>query len=219
MTEIKICGLTRPEDARLAEQAGADYLGIVFAPSPRRRDADAARGIWRGTTARRVGVFADASKSYMIDHASRLGLNVLQLHGSETPELCSRLRSGGDWWVWKAIRVTRRTSILDELERFRGCVDGLQLEGWSRMGSGGVGARFDWSRAARLRDAWPAEVALILAGGLRADNVAEAIARVEPDIVDVSSGVEYAPGRKDAAAIRAFVEAVRLVGREKGSAE
>jgi phosphoribosylanthranilate isomerase len=212
-TEVKICGLGRPEDARVAEEAGADYLGVVFAPSPRQRSEGEARRIWRDTSARRVGVFVNAQEEELLGQARRLGLSVVQLHGAEDPEYCRRVSRSGGWQTWKAVRLRAGQDIGPIVVSYAPVVDGLLLEGWSPSGRGGVGARFDWSVAARAKDAWPEGLRLILAGGLGPANVAEAIERVRPEIVDVSSGVELAPGLKDPDAVRSFVEAVRKVSR------
>jgi phosphoribosylanthranilate isomerase len=211
--QVKICGLGRPEDARVAEEAGADYLGVVFAASPRQRSESEARRIWRDTRASRVGVFVDSPEEELVARARRLGLSVVQLHGSEAPEYCRRVSGAGAWATWKAVRLKAGQRLEPMLERYSSVVDGLLLEGWSRGGQGGVGAQFDWSLAARVRNAWPEDLRLILAGGLGPGNVAEAIERVRPDIVDVSSGVEAAPGLKDPEAVLAFVEAVGRMSR------
>jgi phosphoribosylanthranilate isomerase len=210
--EVKICGLGRPEDARLAEAAGADYLGVVFAPGPRQRNADEARRIWEGAGGRRVGVFVDPGGEEVWRLATSLELAVIQLHGSEAPELCDELREAGDWAVWKAIRLGGETRLEAALDRYGERVDGILLEGWSARGRGGVGARFEWSLAGRLREGWPDGLRLIAAGGLNAGNVAAAIAQIRPHVVDVSSGVEAALGVKDPEAVRAFLDAVRRAG-------
>jgi phosphoribosylanthranilate isomerase len=210
--EAKICGLGWPEDARVAEEAGADYLGVVFAPSPRQRSKREARQIWHGTEAKRAGVFVDAEEEQVLEIAHDLDLAVVQLHGSEGREYCQRLAGAGNWAVWKALRIASDSDLEAALEPYAECVGGILLEGWSAQGHGGVGAKFDWSLGERLRDAWPPDVRLVLAGGLNPDNVAEAIERIQPDVVDVSSGVETAPGMKDADAVWAFIEAVRRAG-------
>ncbi len=207
--EVKICGLGWPEDARVAEEAGADYLGVVFATSPRQRSEKEARRIWQGTRAKRVGVFVDGPEKEVLERARRVGLSVVQLHGAEDPDYCQRLSKAGDWDVWKAVRLGAERELEVALERYSEVVAGLVVEGWSARGHGGVGARFDWSWFVGVRDSWPKSLRLILAGGLNPDNVAEAIERVRPGVVDVSSGVESAPGIKNPDAVWAFVEAVR----------
>lgn len=215
-TAIKICGLTRHSDARAAAAAGAQYLGVVFASSsPRRQDRAGAKRVWDGLSTPRVGVFVDPSPTAARALAAELGLAVIQLHGSEAPELCAALRGEGAEGpkVWKTIRAKAPTDVAEALDAYRGRVDGLLVEGWSAAGLGGVGARFDWSWLRGRRADWPSGLALILAGGLDADCVGAAIAEVEPDVVDVSSGVERSPGVKDPEAVRAFVGAARGSGR------
>lgn len=209
--EVKICGLRRPEDARVATRAGAAYLGVVLAPSPRRqRPAEALRTL-AAVSRGRVGVFVDASEDQVLNMATELRLDVVQLHGSETPGLCREVRSTG-LRVWKAERVDGPGEVGDALSRYSDVVDGILLEGRSPRGLGGVGARFDWGWIEGWRDEWPEHVKLVLAGGLTAANVVEAIARTRPDVVDVSSGVESAVGVKEAGAIREFIGAVRGAG-------
>ena len=209
MAEVKICGLVRPEDARFAESIGADYLGVVFAPSPRRRTEEQARRIWEGTAARRAGVFVDAAEEDVLRRARGLELAVVQLHGSESPNYCKKIREAGDWKVWKAARVIDGDSSSQALDAYADVADGILLEGWSDRGHGGVGASFEWAIAASMRDSWPGDLQLVLAGGLNADNVADAIDQVQPNIVDVSSGVEAALGIKDHQAVKAFVSAAK----------
>ncbi len=209
MVGVKICGLVRPEDARYADSVGADFLGVVFAPSPRRRTEEQARRIWEGTAARRAGVFMDEPEEGLLRRARDLELAVVQLHGQEAPDRCKAIRESGSWEVWKAARVLDSDSLSRALDDYADVVDGILLEGWSDRGHGGVGAPFEWSFAVDVREAWPENVHLILAGGLNADNVAVAVDAVQPDIVDVSSGVEVALGMKDSEAMQAFVRAAK----------
>lgn len=209
MTAVKVCGLTRHEDARVASEAGAAFLGAVLAPGGRRTvTPDAARVIFGDLPARRVGVFVDASLEELEASARAAGLHVLQLHGDETPELAAELRARG-WTVWKALRPRTGAEFAAEAPRWAGAVDALLLDGFSTAARGGTGASFPWSEIAESRDALPAGVALIAAGGLRPGNVVQAAGILHPDVVDVSSGVESSPGIKDADAIRRFINAVR----------
>ena len=210
---VKICGLCRPEDARVAAEAGADYLGVVFAGERRQRTLEQARSIWKGLAVPRVGVFVDAAAAELIRLAEALDMSAIQLHGEEPPDECGRIRSAGPWAVWKAIRIDEGVDVLGAVDRYAGVVDAVLLEGRSALGHGGVGARFEWSSVAD-RAGWPAALDVVLAGGLRPENVARAIAVARPDVVDVSSGVESEVGRKDAGRIRAFLDAVRAAERE-----
>lgn len=212
----KICGLCRPEDARLASEAGANYLGVILAPGPRRREPDEARAIWDGLSGHRVGVFVDPTEEEVVQLAQGLRLDVVQLHGCEEPEFCRRVRETIPASVWKAVRL-RDEGVLDAaLDRYSRSVDGVLLEGWSPKGIGGVGARLDWSRLDAARRRWPSGRHLILAGGLNPGNVAAAIRAVRPDVVDVSSGVEAELGVKDPEAVRAFLREVQRAQSDGG---
>lgn len=213
-TAAKICGLTRHEDAVAAAEAGADYLGVVFAPgTPRNRTAEEARRIWSDLPIPRVGVFVDPAADRVASLAEELQLAVVQLHGAEDPELCRRLRESCQSRMWKSARLRAPEDVAMALDHYGEQVDGLLVEGWSELGPGGVGAGFDWSWAAERRLEWPSNLKLILAGGLDAGNVGRAIDAVRPDVVDVSSGVERVPGVKDMEAVRSFLQEVRRVSR------
>jgi len=202
---VKICGITNAEDARLAVDAGADALGFVFwAKSPRSVDTRTARAIAATLPpfVLRVGVFVDATPEEMKRVADEVGLDMVQMHGSEPPEVVARSPRR----AIKAIRVGPGFQPHDAL-RYDGTAAALLLD--TRLDGalpGGTGRTFDWSLVRPVREGTSF---LVLAGGLTPENVAEAIATVRPDAVDVSSGVESAPGRKDAAKVRAFVDAVR----------
>ncbi len=200
---VKVCGLTREEDALAAVEAGADAVGFVFWPrSPRAVAPEVAGRIGRSLppSAVRVGVFVDASPDEMARVADVAGLDLQQLHGDEPPasaqELCRP--------AWKALRVDAGFASRDAA-RWSGLVSGLLLD-TRAAAPGGTGTTFDWALARHAREH---ASFLMLAGGLSSANVEAAIAAARPDGVDVSSGVEQAPGRKDPEKIRAFVAAVR----------
>jgi len=208
---VKVCGITRPEDGLLAAEAGADAVGFVFYPmSPRRVDSKRAAAIARELPpfVARVGVFVDATREEMARTADVVGLDLLQLHGDEPPEALKNLPRR----ALKAVRVGKGFTPEDAL-RYRaaaGVVVDTRLVGETVM-PGGTGTPFDWKLVRGLRD----QVGfLMLAGGLTPDNVAEAITEVRPHAVDVSSGVERLPARKEPERVKAFVEAVRAVERE-----
>lgn len=206
----KICGLRRREDAETAAAAGAGFAGVILAPGGKRSIApEDAAGILAGLPLRRVGVFVDAPAAEVRRAAAVAGLQVVQLHGGETPDDARAVRAEGGREVWKAIRPRTAADFLAALERYGAAVDGILLDGWSPDAPGGTGSRFPWEEVAPLRRRVPRGVKLIVAGGLDAQNVARAIALLDPDVVDVSSGVESAPGIKDPAAVRAFVSSVR----------
>jgi phosphoribosylanthranilate isomerase len=199
-TWIKLCGITRAEDARAAADLGVDAIGLVFAESPRRLYAEQARRIVRDLSPHvlRFGVFVDESPAEIARIVSVAELDRIQLHGFEDP----MVQELAGTRVVKAFRA-RDAGVLEEISTWD--VQTFFLDAWSQTQAGGTGKTFDWSiaqRAAKLGR-------LILAGGLNPGNVGQAIREVRPFGVDVSSGVESAPGIKDLAKMRAFVEAVR----------
>jgi phosphoribosylanthranilate isomerase len=201
---IKICGITSAQDGRMVADAGADAIGLVFWPrSPRSVDIITARQIVADLPPLivRVGVFVDASREDLERTAQEVGLDVLQLHGSERPEDLARLPRR----VVKALRVDPQFSA-DQAARYADRCAGVLLDTGGTPQPGGTGQTFDWAIAREVRTRVPF---LALAGGLSPENVAAAIAQVEPDAVDVSSGVEASPGRKDEGRVHAFVRAVR----------
>ncbi|HEX8435474.1 phosphoribosylanthranilate isomerase [Archangium sp.] len=202
---VKICGLTRVEDARLAWAAGADALGLNFYPrSPRFVTAETAAALARTRPALGavVGVFVNESPDVIRDRVRECGLTAVQLHGDEPPEACS----GYGVPVIKALRV-RGPEDVERARTFVGAGDvaALLLDG-AAPGYGGGGVGFDWSLVARLADAG---VPVLVAGGLTPANVEEAVRATRPYGVDVASGVEVSPGIKDADAVRAFVRAAK----------
>jgi phosphoribosylanthranilate isomerase len=209
---VKVCGLTRHEDARVAADAGASFLGVVLAPGGRRTvTADAAAVIFHDLPAKRAGVFVNATADELRRAAGVARLDVLQLHGDEPPELAAALRAEG-FTVWKALRPRTADEFASEAARYAGSVDALLLDGWSADARGGTGTAFPWREVADRLAAMGLDVPIVAAGGLRPENVAEAARILRPAVVDVSSGVESAPGVKDAGAVRAFVDAVRGLG-------
>ncbi len=200
---VKICGLTRREDAEAAVAAGADALGFMFYPgSARCVSEETAAAICRRLPpfVLRVGVFVDAPEEQIRAVAARCGLGALQFHGGESAEFCRRFALP----VIKAFRIRGPESLpaLRAYDTAAWLLDSSVAGQW-----GGTGTTFNWDLAAEAVG-WGHPV--ILAGGLTPDNVAGAVRRVRPYAVDVSSGVETAPGRKDPARMRAFVAAVRM---------
>lgn len=200
---VKVCGLTTPEDAVRASEAGADAIGLVFWPaSPRAIGLEAARRIAGAVPSRvvRVGVFVDAPADEIGRTVDAVGLDLVQLHGAESPALIDALPRR----AWKALQVGPGFVAAD-VTPWRGAA-GVLLDARIAGVPGGSGRSFDWSLAAAVRERVGF---LVLAGGLDPGNVSRAIDVVRPDGVDVSSGVESAPGRKDAARVRDFVQAAR----------
>lgn len=205
--KIKICGLTNAEDAAAAVEAGADAVGFVFhRKSPRCADAAVVRAIVRALPpfVLPVGVFVNEETTVVRDVMDRCGLLLAQLHGDETAAYCEALGRP----ALKAIRLQDRLSFL-ALAEFQGRagIRGFLLDSFSPDAYGGTGHTADWSLAAEAA----ASATIILAGGLTPENVRQAITQVRPYGVDVSSGVEASPGKKNHDKVRAFVEAVRLV--------
>jgi len=205
---VKICGLREPAHAAVAAEAGADYVGVVFALELRRVTPGAAATVLAAAAGRAlgVGVFVDESADTVLAHRDVAGFAIAQLHGTEAPEACAILRAEG-LGVWKALRPTSRAELASLVARYAGVADGLLVEGFSPRAPGGTGTSFPhaWLDGVR-RDPGPD---IVLAGGLDAENVARVIETVAPDAVDVSSGVESGPGVKSADLIRRFVGAAR----------
>jgi phosphoribosylanthranilate isomerase len=204
-TRIKICGITRPGDARAAAEAGADAIGLVFyPPSPRYLSVERAVEIRDALPAfvQTVALFVNPDPAQVAQVLGRVKPALLQFHGEETPQFCSQF---GVPYV-KACRVRAGVGLLEYLRPFSTAAAWL-LDSFVEE-YGGVGERFDWSLVPRGGQPGR-ERPLILSGGLEAGNVGEAIRRVRPWGVDVSSGVESAKGIKDAGRIAAFVAEVR----------
>lgn len=207
---VKICGLTRREDALAAADAGADLLGVVVVPSsPRAVSVEAARAIGEGIDVPLALVTADRDPHELAREAREVGAEVLQLHGKESSGDVERLRDAGDWALWKAVRIREAGDLEEALRRFGGLVDAIHLDGWHPRRLGGTGIRFPWNEVARVRDRIPDGMTLVAAGGLTPENVGEAVQLLRPDVVDVSSGVEARPGIKDPTKLMAFIRAAR----------
>lgn len=209
---VKICGITRVDDAAVAGRAGADYVGAVLTAGLRRSVAPEVAARFPGAAGRPlVGVTVDEPLPHLVELARRAGASVLQLHGGEEPALVAALREEGEWEVWKALTVRTAGQALAEVDRYAGLIDGVVLDGWHPEHAGGAGVRFPWELVESVRHRFPGEMRLIVAGGLVADNVADASARLAPDVVDVSSGVERSVGVKDPALVRAFIGAAQRI--------
>lgn len=199
---VKICGITNLSDAMTAVEAGADALGFIFYPkSPRYIAFQNAARIIRELPARilKVGVFVNAPREDVLAAQQECQLSVLQFHGEETPEFCA----GFTGQTWKAFRVNG-PETLNRLVCYR--TTAWLLDAWSPAMPGGTGERFDWDLAV---EAQKAGRPIILAGGLTPENVTSAVQHVRPMAVDVSSGVEMAPGKKDSAKVKEFVSAAK----------
>ena len=199
--KVKVCGIRSLEEAEAALDAGADALGFNFwPPSPRYIAPRAASEVIRrlSPVVSLVGVFVNEEANRILDTASELRLSAVQLHGDESPEFCERL---GSVKTIKAIRVGLDFD-LNVIKSYQVCM--VLLDSKIKGGYGGTGQRFDWRIAIEAKQL----AQIILAGGLNADNVWEAITRVRPPAIDVCSGVEAEPGRKDLDKLRRFMAAV-----------
>ncbi|SOB75225.1 phosphoribosylanthranilate isomerase [Marinobacter sp. LV10R510-11A] len=203
-TRVKICGLTRVEDVKAAVAKGADALGFVFyEPSPRAVTIEQAKVLAGHVPAfvSVVGLFVNPSEEQVREALDRIPLDLLQFHGDETPEFCSRF---GRRWI-KAVRVQQAGQIEKALSDYHGA-SGLLVDAWDPERFGGTGHSFNW-------DLIPSErsLPLILAGGLSSANVARAVEKVKPWAVDVSGGVEKSKGIKDIEKISDFIKEAHRV--------
>jgi phosphoribosylanthranilate isomerase len=203
MVKVKVCGITNPEDARVAADAGADAIGLVFAESPRWVGLEEARKIADALPENvlKVGVFVDREPEEVLRIAHEVGLDYAQLHGDEGPEVVAEIRSGG-LAVIKALRV-RGVISLEEMNRYD--ADLFMLDAYSEKARGGTGERFDWGLAKAVRG----YANILVSGGLSAENVREAIEFFEPYGVDASSSLEDEPGKKNGERVRRFVSAAK----------
>ncbi len=217
---IKICGNTNLEDAQLAVEAGAEAVGFVFAESPRRVSVAEVSAITphlpKGIE--KIGVFVDASFEEIVQSVSESRLTGVQLHVSTDPKLASKLREhfGSSLRILQVIHYAQDLESRLHTLHHENAIDAVLIDSRTAIAVGGTGIRFDWQAASdsflqsRLR--------LIAAGGLKPENVAEAIHTLQPWGVDVASGVESVPGRKDPARVRAFVAAAKAAAEELAAA-
>jgi phosphoribosylanthranilate isomerase len=201
MIKVKICGITNAEDALMAVEAGADALGFVFYDkSPRCVAPEKAAEIIKALPpfVTMVGLFVNADPHFVNTTVERCLLDRVQLHGDESPEFCSRIVRP----VVKVFRIKGEASLLPMKDYH---VSGYLLDAYSPDAYGGTGMTFNWEIAKTAKRHGP----IILAGGLTPDNVRQAVEAVKPYAVDVSSGVEAAPGRKDAVKVSKFIQNVK----------
>lgn len=210
MSDVKFCGLTRETDALEAARLGANYAGFILTASPRRldvRQAERLAGALRGSATRTVAVFGNEDSEEILAAARHADVDVVQLHGDRIEDyLPQRLREDLGVEIWRVVRVGGSTprsapATMD--------ADGVVLDTMSSTVLGGTGRAFDWAGAAEAARQLRRGRRLVVAGGLRPDTVQDAMAALSPDVVDVSSGIESAPGVKDHALMAAFMTAVR----------
>lgn len=213
--KVKICGIMRLEDAVVAAHAGTDYLGAILSPGfGRSVPLENAVAYRAETSLPVVGVTVDETLEELVRIGEAAELSVLQLHGTESPELVGALGAEGPWQVWKALRVRTAQEIEDAIATYAPVADGLLLDGWHPEHRGGSGVRFPWDLVSPLRGRFPDRLTFIAAGGLTAENVGDAIRHMRPDVVDVSSGVEIAHGVKEPGRVRSFVRGARSAARK-----
>jgi len=201
MTKVKICGIKTLSDAKFAVDYGADAIGFVFAESIRNVSKEKARAIVRKlppfvTT---VGLFVNDTAENIEAICRFCGLDTIQLHGNERPSLLNKLKA---FKTIKAFRIQNEKDIIP-IRKYK--PDAILLDGYSENKMGGTGTSFDWKIVKKLRTSIP----VIVAGGLTHLNVSQAIRIVNPYAVDVSSGVESGPGKKDRKLIKKFIDAVK----------
>ena len=200
--KVKICGITSRSDALQAAEAGADALGFMFYDrSPRHVTVEDAVSITRHLPpfVLRVGVFVDPNEELVFRAIGECGLNLLQFHGNESPEFCTQF----GLMSMKAFRI-RDAESLGMLKNYP--TDAWLLDAYSDKGLGGTGEKFNWDLAVEAKKSGKL---IFLAGGLNPSNVAEAVAKVQPFGVDVSSGVESAPGKKDPVKVKEVIAAAK----------
>ena len=203
-TRVKICGITSIADGLDAAEAGADMIGLMFYDkSPRHIPLETAAEISRSLPpfVLRVGVFVNPVEALVSRAIAECGLGLLQFHGDEPSDFCTQFGV----MSMKALRV-RDAESLRQLEQFR--TDAFLLDACSKAGLGGTGEKFNWDLAVAAQKFGKP---IFLAGGLTPENVADAVKQVRPFAVDVSSGVESAPGKKDAVKVREFIAAVKSI--------
>ncbi len=208
--EVKICGITRPADGRVAARAGATYVGTVLAPGfARSVDVPTARAVAEAAGLPLVVLLVDPSVEDAVAAARATGASAVQLHGREDPATVARVRARGPWAVWKAAPVRDAADARAALDRFGEVADALLFDGWHEKLPGGTGTRFPWRSLVDVRGRFPPGQRFVAAGGLVPGNVAQAVSILRPDVVDASSGVERGTGVKDPVKVRDFVRAAR----------
>ena len=215
---IKICANTSLEDAQIAVDAGADAVGFVFAESPRRVHVAQVSSITQHLpdTVEKIGVFVDADFEEIVRSVAEAGLTGVQLHAGNDSLLPAKLRAR----CGSSLRILRVVHYAEDLEAQLSAlckddaIDGVLIDSRTATAVGGTGTRYDWQAARGSFVTAASRQRLVAAGGLKPENVAEAIRLLEPWGVDVASGVESAPGKKDQARVLAFIEAAKNAARE-----
>ena len=206
---VKICGLTRRGDVRDATRLGADYVGVVLSEGfDRTVDEREAASLLEGVDAIKVAVLVDEPPDRAAGLARLVEADVIQLHGDEEPGDLSALRSLGRWKLWKVVRPRTEEELERAVEEYGEVVDGILVEGWREGMVGGSGAEVGLDPRS-VRTLVPAHLVFVLAGGLTPSTVSQSIESFDPDVVDVSSGVERIRGQKDPELVGRFIESAR----------
>jgi phosphoribosylanthranilate isomerase len=209
VVEIKFCGMTRGEDVAEAASLGASYVGAIFAGGPRHQTPDGALRVFGASAPppKRVGIVAEQTPAEIADLVQALHLDVVQLHANPSVARIDQVRGAGDFDIWAVLQLPG-DALPPAAAEIAAAADAIVLDAQSATGLGGSGVTLPWTQVSRSLEAIRGTCRIVLAGGLKPENVATAIAALAPDVVDVSSGVESAPGIKDHVRMRAFRDAV-----------
>lgn len=205
MVRVKICGITNPQDTSMAVEMGVDALGFIFAPSPRQITPEKARDIISAIPpfVNTVGVFVNENTSTIRQIIRFCGLDLVQLHGDESPEVCNELMP----YTIKAFRLKDKSS-LQSIKPYYGKARALLFDTYSEIKRGATGKIFDWDLAIRGK---ALGMPIILSGGLKPSNIQKAISTVKPYAVDVNSGIEERPGKKNPFLMKELMETIRKI--------
>lgn len=209
MVRVKICGITNLQDASMAVELGVDALGFIFAPSPRQVAPEEAHEIIRDIPplVKTIGVFVDENPVVIRQIIRFCGLDLVQLHGDESPDVCNELMPR----AIKAFRLKDKTS-LSVIPAYQGRVRAILLDTYSAEKKGGTGKSFDWEIASRARQMG---IPTILSGGLGLHNIEMAIGTAKPFAVDINSGIEERPGKKDPFLMKEVMEKIEKINRRR----
>ena len=216
MAEIKFCGMMRGEDVSFAAALGASYVGAIFAGGPRHQTLDSAQRVFSAALPppARVAVVAAQTPIEIAGLVNSLRLHAVQLHANPSVDRIEQVRGATKAKVWAVLQIPG-DELPSNVADIAAVADAIVLDARGPSGLGGSGVTLPWTQLARSLAKVRGQCRIVLAGGLKPENVASAIAAIEPDVVDVSSGVESAPGIKDQGRMRAFVEAVAGVGAKR----
>ena len=213
MPEIKFCGMTRAEDVAFAASLGANYVGVIFAGGPRHQTADGALRVFAASAPppKRVAVVGEQTAAEIAGLVKSLSIDVVQLHANPDVRRVEEIRATTAAKVWAVLQIPGDT-LPENVGEIATAADAIVLDARVPGGLGGSGVTLPWTSLARSLAAIRSRCHIALAGGLKPENVATAITALAPDVVDVSSGVESAPGIKDHDRMRAFRDAVAGAG-------